>query len=234
VNRPALLGGAAMHPLLQQSLFIAGTDTGIGKTWVATRLLAALAAAGYRAAGMKPVAAGADLTSHGLRNDDALDLAAAGNVPLPYELTNPQCLPEATSPHLAARSTGVTIDLEPIRSALEQIQVRSELIIAEGAGGWFAPIGEPPQPGETGPTMQDVALALRLPVVLVVGIRLGCLNHALLTADAIRRSGLPLLGWIANPADVNFTDGDRYCESLRLRLPEPMLWSAPRVILPGQ
>lgn len=234
MSRPALLDGAAMHPLLHQSLFIAGTDTGIGKTWVATRLLAALGDAGYRAAGMKPVAAGAAMTSHGLRNDDALDLAAAGNVRLPYDLTNPLCLPDATSPHLAARAAGRCIEVDSIKSALDQIKQLTDVIIAEGAGGWLAPIGEPAQAGEPGPTMQDVARALGLPVVLVVGMKLGCLNHALLSADAIRRSGLPLLGWIANPVDETFTGADRYCESLRVRLPEPMLWSASRVILPSQ
>jgi dethiobiotin synthetase len=229
-----LPGGAPLHPALHRSFFVAGTDTGVGKTWVATRLLAALATAGYRAAGMKPVAAGADLTSHGLRNDDALDLAAAGNVRLDYSLTNPVCFPEPTSPHLAARSASGVVDMARIVTAFESIQQKSDLIIVEGAGGWLAPIGEPAQPGEVGPTMQDIALALRLPVVLVIGVKLGCLNHALLTADAIRRSGLPLLGWIANPVDRDFADGQRYGESLQRRLPEPLLWSVPRVILPGQ
>lgn len=223
-----------MNPGLQRSLFIAGTDTGVGKTWVAVRLLNALVAAGHRAAGMKPVAAGADMTSHGLRNDDALDLAAAGNVRLDYQLTNPVCLPDATSPHLAARGSAAPIDIAAILSAFDVIRAQSDVIIVEGAGGWLAPIGEPARPGEPGPTMQDIALALGLPVVLVVGMKLGCLNHALLTADAIRRSGLPLLGWIANPVDPAFPDLDRYCESLQVRLPEPLLWSASRVILPGQ
>src|SRR5690606_31627333 len=104
------------------------TDTGVGKTWVATRLLAALAGAGLRAAGMKPVAAGAEMTSHGWRNDDALDLAAAANVRLPYELVNPVCLPEATSPHLAAARAGITVDLGVIQQAFEAIRGRSDAI----------------------------------------------------------------------------------------------------------
>lgn len=223
-----------LHPALQQSLFIAGTDTGVGKTYVATRLLAALAASGLRAAGMKPVAAGAELTSHGLRNDDALDLAAAGNVRLPYELVNPVCLELATSPHLAAESARATIEIPKIRAAFDQIKTRSDVIVVEGAGGWFAPVGSPRRPGEVGPTMQDVALALDLPVVLVVGLRLGCLNHALLASDAIRRSGLVLAGWIANPVDPSFPEIDRYLDSLQQRLPEPLLWTPPAVILPGQ
>ncbi|HWL64174.1 MAG TPA: dethiobiotin synthase [Steroidobacteraceae bacterium] len=223
-----------LHPVLRQSVFIAGTDTGIGKTWVATRLLAALAATGLRAAGMKPVAAGAEMTPHGWRNDDALDLAAAANVRLPYELVNPVCLPEATSPHLAAARAGVAIDLDKIRSAFESIRALSDVIVVEGAGGWLAPVGTPVAPGTPGPTMQDVALRLGLPVVLVVGLRLGCLSHALLTAGAIRASGLPLAGWIANPVDPAFHDGPACRDSLLERLPCPLLWSAPTGILPSQ
>lgn len=223
-----------LHPALRQSLFVAGTDTGVGKTFVATRLLAALAASGLRTAGMKPVAAGAELTSHGLRNDDALDLAAAGNVRLPYHLTNPVCLPLATSPHLAAESAGTSIEISAIVSAFEQIKPRSDVIIVEGAGGWLAPIGSPVRAGEAGPTMQEVAVALGLPVVLVVGLRLGCLNHALLSREAILRSGLSLAGWIANPVDPAFAEGVRYVESLQRRIPESLLWTAAPVILPGQ
>ncbi|MDQ2641649.1 MAG: dethiobiotin synthase [Pseudomonadota bacterium] len=223
-----------LQPLLRQGVFIAGTDTGIGKTWVATRLLAALAASGLRAAGMKPVAAGAQMTSHGWRNDDALDLAAAANVRLPYELVNPVCLPEATSPHLAAARAGVSIDLDLIRAAFDAIRAQSEVIVAEGAGGWLAPIGPSPAPGTPGPTMQDVALRLGLPVVLVVGLRLGCLSHALLTAGAIRASGLPLAGWIANPVDPTFADGPACRDALLERLPCPLLWNAPTGILPSQ
>lgn len=225
---------AHLHPALRQSLFIAGTDTGVGKTWVATRLLAALAGTGLRAAGMKPVAAGAEMTSHGWRNDDALDLAAAANVRLPYELVNPACLPEATSPHLAASRAGSPINLDVIRQAFELIKSQSDVIIVEGAGGWLAPIGPTPTHGQPGPTMQDVALRLGLPVVLVVGLRLGCLSHALLSAAAIRASGLPLAGWIANPVDAGFRDAPACRDSLVERLPCPLLWSAPTGILPSQ
>lgn len=225
---------AALHPLLRQSLFIAGTDTGVGKTWVATRLLAALAATGLRAAGMKPVAAGATPTAQGWRNDDALNLAAAANVRLPYELVNPVCLPEATSPHLAAVRARAEIDLEVIGLAFDAIQSQSDVIVVEGAGGWLAPIAAPATAGTPGPTMQEVALRLALPVVMVVGLRLGCLSHALLTAAAIRASGLPLAGWIANAVDAQFRDGPAYQDALTERLPCPLLWSAPPVILPSQ
>jgi dethiobiotin synthetase len=222
------------HPALQQSLFLAGTDTGVGKTTIAVALLRALAASGRRVAGFKPVAAGAELTSHGWRNDDALDLAAAGNTRLDYSLTNPVCLPEATSPHIAAERAGISIDISQIVTAFQSIRAQTDVIVAEGAGGWLAPVGMPPQPGEAGPTMQDVAQALGLPVILVVGIRLGCLSHALLTVEAIRRSGLPLAGWIANPVDPHFADAGVYVESLRERLSCPLLWNAPRGILPSQ
>lgn len=221
-----------LHPALRQSLFITGTDTEVGKTTVAVALLRALVATGQRVAAMKPVAAGATMTSHGWRNDDALDLAAAANVNIPYEWLNPCCLPTPTAPHLAARDAGVSIDIPAIVSAFEQIKARSDLIIVEGAGGWLAPITA----GAEGrfQTMREVALALGLPVVMVVGLRLGCLNHALLTAAAIEASGLPLAGWIANPVDPHFADAGRYVDSLAAHLAAPLLWRAPRVILPGQ
>lgn len=212
-----------LPPALRQSLFIAGTDTGVGKTWVAVRLLQALSAAGIRAAGMKPVAAGAEAGPEGPRNEDALALMAAANVSLPYQMVNPCCLLAATSPHLAAARETATIDLAAIRSVFERIRLLSDVIIAEGAGGWLAPIGDPPRSGVPGPTMQEVAKVLELPVLLVIGIRLGCLSHALLTAEAIQRAGLPLAGWIANPIDPGFTDGPQYVESLSLRLPAPRL-----------
>jgi dethiobiotin synthetase len=208
---------------LCQSLFVTGTDTGVGKTWVAVQLLKAMAATGHKVAGMKPVAAGVIDSADGPRNEDALALQAAGNVDLPYQLVNPVCLQRATSPHLAAAESGFSLDTGAILQAYELIRSRSQWIVVEGAGGWFAPIG-PARPGTNGPTMQDIALALGLPVLLVVGIRLGALSHTLLTADAIRRSGLPFAGWAANCLDPGFDDAERYMESIALRLPEPLLW----------
>lgn len=217
----------SLHPSLRQSLFIAGTDTGVGKTWIATRLLQSLVAEGYRAAGMKPVAAGAELTLAGLRNDDAMALAAAGNVALPYEMLNPYCLPQATSPSIAARSAGISIDIGVITDRFAGIIEKSDVIVVEGAGGWLAPIGDPLQSGLPGPTMADIAVGLGLPVLLVVGMRLGCISHALLTADAIRATGLELAGWIANPVDRDFLaradDFAAYVGALEQRLPSPRL-----------
>lgn len=227
------MNAAELHPALRQSLFITGTDTGVGKTTVSVLLLRALVRSGLRAAGMKPVAAGATMTSHGWRNDDALDLAAAGNVDIPYAWLNPYCLPAATAPHIAACAAGTSIELAPIEAAFANIRTRSDVIIVEGAGGWLVPLADAARQDQ-GQTMQDVAQLLQLPVVLVVGLRLGALNHALLTADAIRRSGLPFAGWIANAIDPQFSDGEGYVEYLTRRLAAPLLWKAPRVILPGQ
>lgn len=216
-----------LDPLLRQSLFIAGTDTGVGKTWVASRLLRALVAQGYRAAGMKPVAAGAAVTSAGLRNDDALALAAAGNVPFPYDTLNPYCLQQASSPHIAARTEGTSIDRAVIKRKFAEISRNSDVVVVEGAGGWLAPIGNPPQPGHPGPTMADVAAVLHLPVLLVVGLRLGCISHALLTADSIQARGLTLAGWIANPIEPGFAPGSAdstsCVDALEERLPAPRL-----------
>jgi dethiobiotin synthetase len=214
-----------LPPALRQSLFVAGTDTGIGKTTFAVWLLRRLAGEGIRAAGMKPVAAGAIATPTGLRNEDALALLDASGLPLPYEWVNPWCLERPTSPHLAAAEIGISIEIEPIQQVYAAIRSKSELVIVEGAGGWLTPIGPVTSPGESGPTMQDIACTLGLPVVLVVGIRLGALNHALLTAEAIARSGLPLAGWVASLIDPAFTDAERYVEFLQQRLPAPLLWS---------
>ncbi|MET0291322.1 MAG: dethiobiotin synthase [Steroidobacteraceae bacterium] len=205
-----------------RSAFIAGTDTGIGKTWIAQRLIRAMVAQGFRVAAMKPIAAGADLTADGLRNEDALALMQASNVEAPYALVNPVCLPLATSPHLAARAAGVRIDPQAVRVAYDALVHRADVVVAEGAGGWLAPIGDGPDE-----TMQDIAMALGLPVVLVVGLRLGCISHALLTQDAILRSGLEFSGWIANAgfagADPDFDRDGEYLRALEERLLAPQI-----------
>ena len=225
MSAPALI--QPLPEALRRDCFIAGTDTGVGKTWVAVQILHSLRAAGSRVAGMKPVAAGARMTPGGLRNEDALALVDASSIALSYELANPCCLPEATSPHLAAESARTGINIDAIVAAFRQIKSLTDVIVVEGAGGWLAPTGNPECAGTTGPTMQDLAIALGQPVVLVVGLKLGCLNHALLTADAIRRTGLPLAGWIANRVDPEFADQDRYVDSLAAGLAEPLLWVSP-------
>jgi dethiobiotin synthetase len=174
-----------------RGFFITGTDTGVGKTLVAVALTRALVARGLRAAVMKPVAAGGIRTPEGLFNDDALELLAASNVKSSYEDVNPWMLSMPASPHLAARADGVAIRHERIAAALARLEAASDLVIVEGAGGWHAPISATE-------TMADIAGNLALPVVLVVGIRLGCLNHALLTREALRARGMIFAGWIAN------------------------------------
>lgn len=192
-------------------VFIAGTDTEVGKTWVSTRLAAAARARGRQVAVCKPVAAGAELTPGGWRNDDALALIAASGSEAPYELVNPWCLPLPASPHLAARAAGRQITLEPVTTAAARLAQGADWLLVEGAGGWLAPIDDER-------TMADVAVALALPVVLVVGLRLGCLNHALLSARAIRDSGLALAGWIGNRIDPAFALCEENVETLAGRL----------------
>jgi dethiobiotin synthetase len=180
------------------SVFITGTDTGVGKTHVATAYVRTLVNQGHRVAVMKPIAAGADDTPNGLRNDDAVALIRASNVDAPYELVNPYCLRAPVSPHIAAREEGVHIDITHIVRSFEALASRADCVVVEGAGGWLVPINDESS------TMADLARALNLPVMLVVGMRLGCLNHALLTAQAIRAAGLELKAWVANPIDPLF------------------------------
>jgi dethiobiotin synthetase len=174
-----------------KGFFITGTDTEIGKTVVATALVRALVSRGLRVAAMKPVASGSRHTPQGLRNDDALALMAASNVAAPYERVNPYCFEPAISPHIAAEEAHIAIDLPHIQRNFAALAAGADYVIVEGAGGWLAPIS--PRA-----TMKDLADALDLPVVLVVGARLGCINHALLTKLAIEAEGAPFAGWIAN------------------------------------
>lgn len=180
-----------------RGIFVAGTDTGVGKTVVSAALIRTLAHSKVRVVGMKPVAAGAEETSAGRRNEDALALAAAANVAAPYRTINPYCLAAPVSPHLAAADEGVAIDTHVIRARFEALTQIADFVVVEGAGGWLAPTGE-------AQTMADVAFALDLPVLLVVGLRLGCLSHGLLTKRAIEASGMRFAGWIGNCIDPDF------------------------------
>lgn len=199
-----------------RGVFITGTDTEVGKTVVATALVRSLVEAGQRIAVMKPIAAGAESTPEGLRNADALELMAAANVPARYETVNPFCFKTPTSPHLAAEIDGITIKLAPIVQGFGQLTRASDLVVVEGAGGWYAPLNE-------AETMADVAAALDVPVVLVVGLRLGCLNHALLTAQAIESRGITLAGWVANHLRPDFDYAAENIRTLEERLSAPLL-----------
>jgi dethiobiotin synthetase len=172
-------------------LFITGTDTSVGKTVVACALARAFAAAGERVAVMKPVASGAQPSPQGLRNADALALMAAANVPLAYAEVNPYCFEPEISPHIAAKEAKIEVDIGVIGAGFAALRRRSDRVIIEGAGGWLAPIN-------ARESMGDLARALGVPAVLVVALRLGCLNHAGLTRRAIASDGVPLEGWIAN------------------------------------
>lgn len=200
--------------------FITGTDTGVGKTFAAVALTRALVAAGRRVAVMKPVAAGVVSTPQGEFNDDALELLAASNVKASYEVVNPWLLRVPASPHLAARAEGVSISHERIAAAFAQLQAASDLVLVEGAGGWYAPISATQ-------TMADVAGKLDLPVILVVGLRLGCLNHALLTRDALRARGLRFAGWIANHLTGKMPLADENIDTLASRFSCPPLGVIP-------
>lgn len=198
-----------------KGFFITGTDTEIGKTVVAAALTRALAASGRRVAVMKPVASGAEPTAEGLRNADALALMAAANVPAAYERVNPYCFVPAVSPHIAARDHGTAVDLSVIRTCFEALAAHADRVVVEGAGGWLAPVTE-------SAAMADMALALRLPVILVVGLRLGCLNHALLTHESIRSHGATFAGWVANSIDPAMERAAENLATLRSRLGEPL------------
>jgi dethiobiotin synthetase len=187
-------------------LFVTGTDTEVGKTVIARLIVRSLAATGVRVAVMKPVAAGSVGGAQGPRSEDALGLIADSNVDMPYEMVNPYCLEAPVAPHLAARAAGITVQLPRLVHAFGTLAQASDYVIVEGAGGWFAPLNE-------SEFVADLAAALDLPVLLVVGLRLGCLNHALLTVGAIRQRRLKLAGWIGNQIDPGFA---RMSENLHI------------------
>jgi dethiobiotin synthetase len=201
--------------------FVAGTDTDVGKTFVSCALLHAAAAAGYSTLGMKPLAAGAQATAAGLRNSDAQQLQAASSVELAYEQLNPVCLPEPASPHIAAALAGRRVTVERLAGFCRGVlTLRANLTLIEGAGGWRVPLNEREY-------LSDLARALQLPVLLVVGMRLGCLNHALLTAEALVRDGLVLGGWVANRIDPGMQHYEDNRNSLSERLGMPPLAELP-------
>ncbi|MCC8472476.1 dethiobiotin synthase [Xanthomonas arboricola] len=196
------------------ALYVTGTDTGIGKTMASTALLHALCRQGHTAVGMKPVASGCEHTPQGWRNEDALALQAASAPQPDYATLNPYALPAPLAPELAAADVGVTLSLEPIAQAFAQLRAQAEVVVVEGVGGWAAPLSADLD-------QADLVRALKLPVVLVVGIRLGCINHARLTAAAIAADGLDCIGWIANEVDPQMERIEENIGMLRQRLAMP-------------
>ena len=208
---------------MSPAYFITGTDTDVGKTTVSAGLLHAAREAGLSTAVGKPVASGCEITPHGLRNADALALMAESSVVLSYEEVNPVAFEPAIAPHIAAREVGVVVNvhslLEPMRHILA---LQADFTLIEGAGGWRVPLS-----GQD--NLSDLAQALDLPVILVVGVRLGCISHALLTAEAIARDGLQLAGWVANIIGPKNSRLEENLATLAERLPAPCLGRVPKL-----
>ena len=210
-----------------KGVFVAGTDTEVGKTLFSAALLLRLGAAGVRAAACKPVAAGCRREGGRLVNGDAALLAATAPVARPLEVVNPVALEPPIAPHIAATEAGIELCAATLAAACREAGAGADFLLVEGAGGWRVPLG----PAET---LADVPRLLGLPVVLVVGLRLGCLNHALLSAEAIRADGLELAGWIANPLAPEMPRLEENIATLGERLGAPMLARLPRCTAAGE
>jgi dethiobiotin synthetase len=208
------------HHREKKAYFIAGTDTGVGKTLVACALLRAFVRQGNQAVGMKPVAAGCMETPAGLRCDDVENLRAAGNIVAPREWVNPYALISPVAPHIAAERAGVEVSLEQIDRSFRQLREMADVTVVEGVGGFIVPLNARQDTA-------DMAEMLGLPVILVVGMRLGCINHALLAAQAIRHKGLHLAAWVANRIDPGMGAFDENLRALETRLAAPLLGVIP-------
>jgi dethiobiotin synthetase len=205
---------------VSKGYFVTGTDTEIGKTWCSLGLIARLQQDGHTVVAMKPVASGCAGTPAGLRNEDALKLQAQASLLHPYELVNPYAFEPAIAPHIAAQESGQEIELDHIIDCYSQLASGSDVTIVEGVGGWQVPLNQRDN-------VSDLAAALGLPVILVVGLRLGCINHALLTAESIRASGCSLAGWIANGITVQMPQQENNIRSIEQRINAPLLGIVP-------
>jgi len=205
---------------MKQKYFITGTDTEVGKTVATTAFLQAAACAGHTTAGYKPVASGSEMTAEGPRNSDALALQAYSTVGLRYDEVNPCTFIEPTSPHIVSELEKRPVDPQVLSAGLRHLEPLADWVIVEGAGGWYTPL-------TADYTFADWVIAEQLPVVLVVGMRLGCINHAVLTAQAIAQSGLHLVGWIANDVQETGKHHQAYMDTLTRMLPAPLLGEIP-------
>jgi dethiobiotin synthetase len=205
--------------MIPQHIFVTGTDTEVGKTRISVGLIALLQQRGLQVAGMKPIASGCEWVERQWKNEDALAMIEQSALSLPYSLVNPYAFEPAIAPHIAADKAGVDICLNTIKQRYQQIDQQADAIVVEGAGGWLVPINEQN-------TMADLAHKLNLPVVLVVAIKLGCINHALLTAESIKHSGLKLVGWVANHLSPQ-TESDEMINTLKQRIDAPCLGVVP-------
>ena len=207
---------------MQPGYFITGTDTGIGKTIVSTLLIQHFIAQGEKVIGMKPIASGAQIVDGRLQNEDARALLTASNVAVSYELINPYCFAPAIAPHIAAAKSQTIISFAHILDCYAQLSAQAERIIIEGVGGWRVPLDDQHD-------VADLALQFNVPVILVVGMRLGCLNHAVLSAEAILAKGCNLIGWVANCVDPEMPAFEDNLASLRLRITRPLLAVIPHL-----
>jgi dethiobiotin synthetase len=207
---------------LKFACFVTGTDTGVGKTLISSALLYGLSQAGLKAAGMKPLAAGAEMREGVLHNDDVFQLEAASSLALPRDLVVPYLLREPAAPHIAAALEQTAIDPQRLLSAYAQIAAQAESVVVEGVGGFRVPLTDDFDTA-------DLAEKLQLDVILVVGLRLGCLNHALLTAEAIAARGLRLAGWVANQIDPAMPHQQENIDALSQRLSAPLLGVVPHM-----
>jgi len=205
---------------MARGFFITGTDTDVGKTTVALGLMAALQQKGLSVAALKPVSAGCVQTDAGLRNDDAVRLMQLASVELPYDIVNPYAFEPAIAPHIAAAENNVEMSIETIKQAYQSIAAEVDVVIVEGAGGWLVPLNKTQ-------TMADIAHALQLDVIQVVGLKLGCLNHALLTSESISAQSLTQVAWVANHASDDMPYRDENIQTLQHRLPGKCLGIVP-------
>ena len=205
---------------MAKGIFITGTDTDVGKTLVSVGLMQALQDAGHFVMAMKPVASGCEKTAQGLRNDDACMLLEQSSRKPPYPQLNPYAFEPAIAPHIAAEKRGVMIELDVIKEHYRALSIQADYVVVEGAGGWMVPLGEDIY-------IADLVKALELPVILVVAIKLGCINHALLTIESIKNSGANLSGWVANIIDEEVECIDENIASLKARIAAPILGVIP-------
>lgn len=201
-------------------LFITGTDTEIGKTWATLAVMQALQNQGLRVAGMKPVASGCAMTAKGLRNEDALQIQQQASFAIPYEQVNPYAFAPPIAPHIAAQQSGVEIDLAVIQSIAQTLQAQADVLVVEGVGGWRVPLGAQS-------SLVDLVKSLNAQVILTVGLRLGCINHALLTAAVIAQDACHCVGWIANQVQADVAEQSAIIATLQKRLPIDLLGFLP-------
>lgn len=205
---------------MTERFYVTGTDTEVGKTVASTALLQAARLLGRRAVGYKPVASGSEMTEEGLRNSDALALQRNSALPLRYEEVNPYTFAEPTSPHIVSADEQRPIEASVLSAGLRALEAQADWVLVEGAGGWFTPLSPTL-------TLADWVRDEQLPVILVVGVKLGCINHAVLTAQAVQQAGLRLAGWIANDVVPPGRRHAEYLSTLQRMLPAPLLGEIP-------